>query len=124
MIEKFQDQDIFALCGMFRQPDRHKISRTYAVFQDENQHISRLIEKPRNPMNDWMGTGNCLFRNQIMEYIDRTPINQERGEKELPDLIQCAIDEGRRVEPFDICANYANINYPEDLDELKDWNLT
>ena len=83
MVKTFQDPGIFALCGLVRQPDRQKISRTYAVFQDESRRIYRLIEKPRKPMNDWMGTGNCLFRNAILEYIDRTPINQERGEKEF-----------------------------------------
>lgn len=123
MVEAFQNQDIFALCGVVRQPDKRKISRTYAIFQDDNRRIYRLIEKPRQPMNDWMGTGNCLFRNEIFEYLDRTPINQERGEEELPDLIQCAIDEGRRVESFEICAGYTNINSQEDLNELKEWGF-
>jgi len=123
MIDIFSDQDIFAVCGVVQQMDRRKISRTYSIFQDESQQIFRLIEKPRNPMNDWMGTGNCLFRNGIFDYIDRTPINQERGEKELPDLIQCAIDEGRIVRSFEICKKYTNINNPDDLHELEEWGL-
>ena len=123
MVEKFQDQNIYTLCGVVRQPDRHKIGRTYSIFQDDNRRIYRLIEKPRKPLNDWMGTGSCLFRNGIFDYIDRTPINQERGEKELPDLIQCAIDEGKHVESFEICTRYTNINYPEDLKEVEEWGL-
>ena len=123
MVARFQDQYIFVLCGLVRQPDRRKISQTYALFQSDDQKIYRLIEKPRNPMNDWMGTGNCLFRNQIFEYMDRTPVNQERGEKELPDLIQCAIDEGNRVESFEVCKKYTNINSPEDLGELDELGL-
>jgi len=85
--------------------------------QDEQRRIFRFIEKPRKPMNDWMGTGNCIFKNEIFSYIERTPINPNRGEKELPDLIQCAIDEGNIVKSFVICDQYFNINSEEDLRE-------
>jgi dTDP-glucose pyrophosphorylase len=77
----------------------------------------RLIEKPRKALGNWMGTGNCVFRNEILTYIPQTPINQQRGEKELPDLIQCAIDEGHIVKSFVICGHYANINSEDDLRE-------
>ena len=62
-----------------------------------------------------MGTGNCVMRSDIFNYIERTPINNERNEKELPDLIQCAIDEGRIIKHFNIGDGYFNINTPEDI---------
>jgi dTDP-glucose pyrophosphorylase len=66
-------------------------------------------------MNNIMGTGNCIFKNEIFSYISHTPINQKRGEKELPDLIQCAIDEGNIVKSFKICDHYVNVNIPEEI---------
>ena len=81
----------------------------------KNKNIFRLIEKPRIPINNIMGTGNCVMRSDIFNYIERTPINNERNEKELPDLIQCAIDEGRIIKHFNIGDGYFNINTPEDI---------
>jgi len=48
--------------------------------------------------------------------LGNTPINQTRKEKELPDLIQCAIDDGNPVKLFFIGANYVNINTPDDIE--------
>ena len=58
---------------------------TYALIADqdpEHGRILRLIEKPRVALNDWMGTGNCVLRHEIFDYVARTPVNAARGEKE------------------------------------------
>ncbi len=68
-------------------------------------------------MNNIMGTVNCLFKNEIFAYIPQTPINQKRGEKELPDLIQCAIDEGKIIKSSIICDQYFNINSEKEIRE-------
>lgn len=116
MIAEFDAEKTFVLCGVTRVADRSQISKTYSIISDDNdRRIYRLIEKPARPMNDIMGTGNCVFSNRIFEYIDATPINQKRGEKELPDLIQCAIDDGRTVKAFFICNNYVNVNTVDEI---------
>jgi UDP-N-acetylglucosamine diphosphorylase / glucose-1-phosphate thymidylyltransferase / UDP-N-acetylgalactosamine diphosphorylase / glucosamine-1-phosphate N-acetyltransferase / galactosamine-1-phosphate N-acetyltransferase len=116
MIEKFHSEGLFVICGVVDEPDINHIRKTYAVIQDERERrIYRLIEKPRNPPNNIRGTGNCIFQPGIFDFLDLTPINQNRGEKELPDLIQCAIDDGQAVKSFDIGSDYININTPEDI---------
>jgi dTDP-glucose pyrophosphorylase len=72
------------------------------------------VEKPRRSINQYQGTGNIIFSNRILDYIEYTPINQARNEKELPDLIQCAIDDGHIVQSFLVGGRYININTPED----------
>jgi len=119
MLGQFNQDQLFAICGMVKVNDRSMISKTYSVFHDEQGRIYRLVEKPKNPFNDLMGTGSCIFRKKIFSYIDQTPINQERKEKELPDLIQCAIDEGNPVNLFEICSKYVNVNSEEDLKEAE-----
>lgn len=119
MIEKFKSEGLFGICGVAWVEDTSRISKTYSIVQDGEQRIYRLIEKARKPLSSWMGTGNSVFRNEILTYIPQTPINQERGEKELPDLIQCAIDEGHVVKSFVICDRYANINSEDDLREAE-----
>lgn len=120
MIKRFQEEDVFALCGTVWVADTTLIGRTYSVIHDErNSQIYRLIEKPRKPLNNLMGTGNCVFKNEVFDYIPYTPINQQRGEKELPDLIQCAIDDGMLAKVFDIGGAYININTIDDIERLE-----
>jgi len=108
-------QEIFGLCGTVKVDDRTLIRKTYAVVSGSDKKVIRLIEKPQHPPNDWMGTGNILMRTDIFKYIPKTPVNQQRGERELPDLIQCAVDDGRIVEPFALCEHYVNVNSAEEL---------
>ena len=114
------DNSIFGICGILEVQNRNEIRRTYALVKDDQNRIFRLIEKPSKPFNDFQGTGNCIFRNQILDYIETTPLHHERSEKELPDLIQCCIDEGHIVKAFRICDNYININSAEDLVRAED----
>lgn len=116
MLKRFHKEDLFAICGVVCVEDRSQISKTYALMgDDQTNRIFRLIEKPRVAINNIMGTGNCVMRYEIFNYIKRTPINIERNEKELPDLIQCAVDEGQLVMYFDIGQGYFNINSPDDI---------
>jgi len=115
MIDEFRKGDAFVVCGILRVDDKELIKRTYTLIQDESGRIHRLIEKPRSPLNNYQGTGDCVFHNSILDFIEMTPIHHERNEKELPDLIQCAIDEGRVVKSFIICDKYTNINTKEDI---------
>lgn len=116
MLKKYEEEKLFVVCGVVREPRKEEIRKTYALIEDDrDRRIYRLIEKPRNPPNEVRGTGNCIFRAEIFDYVDLTPINQSRGEKELPDLIQCAIDDGHMAKSFDIGDGYVNINTPEDI---------
>ncbi len=47
-------------------------------------------------------------------YVQINAINQIRGEKELPDSIRCAIDDGLAVKSFSIGEGDINIDTPED----------
>jgi len=120
LIETFNRTGAFAVCGVIGVDDVSQIRKTYSILYDEDsKRILRLIEKPRNPPNRFMGTGNIMFSNGILDYIDSTPINQQRGEQELPDLIQCAIDDGREVLFCPVASTYVNVNTPEDALVIK-----
>jgi len=115
MVRLFHEEELFAVCGVTQVVDIDTIRKTYAVLYNPFDHrIYRLIEKPRNPTNSFMGTGNCVFRNGILDYISCTPVNQIRNEKELPDLIQCAIDDGNSVKLFPLASGYVNVNTADD----------
>jgi UDP-N-acetylglucosamine diphosphorylase / glucose-1-phosphate thymidylyltransferase / UDP-N-acetylgalactosamine diphosphorylase / glucosamine-1-phosphate N-acetyltransferase / galactosamine-1-phosphate N-acetyltransferase len=115
MIQKFRREDLFAVCGVVYEEDKSSIKRTYSVMINSNGRIFRLVEKPRFPTNNLKGTGYCIFKNEIFEYIDRTPINMYRNQKEMVDMIQCAIDDGKEVKIHKIAEGYCNVNTYEDL---------
>jgi dTDP-glucose pyrophosphorylase len=119
MIASFEQGGVFALCGVTVPEDPYAVRKTYAVLEDQRGRILRLVEKPRKPLNQYQGTGNILLSNGILEYIAGTPINQLRKEKELPDLIQCAIDDGHVVKSFLVGGRYVNVNLPADIQEAE-----
>lgn len=115
-------KECFGLCGVVKTDNLHNISKTYN-FIDDNRKIIRLIEKPKHIFNNLMGTGNCVFNNSILDYIDITPVNTRRGrqERELVDLIQCAVDDGQIIEWFLIGDKYENVNDENCLLNLVNW---
>lgn len=119
MIDAFINENMFACCGIIKQYDPLQVRKTYAIIQSPEGVIYRLIEKPERAINDLMGTGNCIFNNAIVQYIPRVPIHHIRNEKELPDLIQCAIDDGRLVKSFIITDHYINVNTKEELERIE-----
>lgn len=115
MIKKFRKEESYILCGVVKEKEKSSIGKTYSIMGDDKNRIYRLIEKPRFPINDLKGTGHCIMRNDVLRYIPRTPINMNRGEREMVDLFQLAIDEGKKVGAFKISEGYVNVNTEEDL---------
>jgi dTDP-glucose pyrophosphorylase len=118
---EFMQTNVFVLCGVVKVQDTDLIRKTYTVIQSQENRVYRLIEKPNHIFNNIMGTGNCIFKKGILDYIRKTPINQNRKEKELPDLIQCAVDEGEIVSTFAICSAYINVNSQEELKKTESY---
>lgn len=120
MIKKFKDEELFAVCGVVNEKDKFSVGKTYSAMINERGRVFRLIEKPKVMIYDIKGTGHCVLKNEILDYIERTPISANRGEKELVDLIQVAIDDGKKVYVQRISKNgYVNINTKEDFELAK-----
>jgi dTDP-glucose pyrophosphorylase len=116
MIREFRkNENIFGICGIVKVNNRNQIKKTYTLIQGPENDIYRLIEKPRHPLSESQGTGHCVFRNDIYDYIQYTPIHHQRNEKELPDLIQCAIDDAMTLKAFIIGEKYTNVNTRQDI---------
>ncbi|RLG16055.1 hypothetical protein DRN69_01820 [Candidatus Pacearchaeota archaeon] len=120
MVKKFRERNLFAICGVVYEKDKSSIGKTYSAMINEKGRIFRLIEKPRFPINKIKGTGHCIFKNEILDYIEKTPISMKRGEKELVDMIQEAIDEAKRVDILPISDGYVNVNTKEDYGLAKE----
>ena len=120
MVKKFKREELFAVCGVVFEKDKSSISKTYTAMINEKGRVFRLIEKPKIIINNLKGTGHCILRNEIFNYIERTPINAFREQKELVDLIQVSIDDGKKVYVFPIANGYVNVNTKEDFELAKE----
>ena len=114
-VKKYQEEKPFAVCGVMEVDNLDLIRKNYSVTLKDEGIICKVVEKPETPETNIMGTGNCIFKNEILSFIPKVPINPKRGEKELPALIQCAINEGRIVKAQKICDGYINVNFKEDI---------
>jgi NDP-sugar pyrophosphorylase family protein len=120
MIKKFKKEELFAVCGMTFEGNKSSISKTYTAMINEKLRAFRLIEKPKVSVNSIKGTGHIILKNEIFDYIERTPINAYRNQKELVDLIQVVIDDGKKVYVHPITKDYVNINTKEDYELAKE----
>lgn len=119
MLEMFYNQGFFTLVGSIAVDNTELIKKTYTFTYDTDGNITKLVEKPRLPFNNQMGTGNIIFSGDIYNYIDKTPVNPVRGEKELVDLIQTAIDDRRKTGYFEVTDYFINLNTIEEFNEIK-----
>jgi NDP-sugar pyrophosphorylase family protein len=120
MMKKFKQEELFAICGVTFEEDKLSIGKTYTAMINEKGRAFRLIEKPKAKINNIKGTGHCILKNEIFDYIDRTPINAIRGQKELVDLIQVSIDDGKKVYVYPVTKSYVNVNTEEDFEIAKE----
>lgn len=113
MMEKFIHSDTDCLCGV-TEDTIENIQKAYTLSLNSNNLVTCLIEKPIEVFNKWKGTGLCLMRQSMLSILTELKPNQQRGEYEMGNWIQLAIDTGLkcRIEQSGD-ANF-NINTLED----------
>lgn len=96
----------------------YEIRKSYSV-ELEGDRIARVVEKPKTLVNNLCGMGYYFFTDRVFKYIAMTPPSSLRNEVEITDVIQTMIDHGERISPVSFNGVYINVNFPEDVDELR-----
>ena len=101
MIENFYRQELFIECGVVPLPAAQIVVRGYGLMYDPfDYRVYRIVDKPRRAINHFMGTSVCVFRNEIVEYLEPVYSRESRERDALPDLVQSVIDDGYPVKLF------------------------
>ncbi|MPZ73413.1 MAG: glucose-1-phosphate thymidylyltransferase [Nitriliruptorales bacterium] len=92
-VEHFRQERCAAriLLARVRSPERFGVAEL-----DDSGRVSRLIEKPKEPVSDLALVGVYLFTNRILDAA-RAIEPSDRGELEITDAIQWLIDAGDEV---------------------------
>jgi bifunctional UDP-N-acetylglucosamine pyrophosphorylase/glucosamine-1-phosphate N-acetyltransferase len=85
----------------------------FGVVETEAGKVVRILEKPEKPPTNLINAGVYRFTEEIFEFIDATPISR-RGEYEITDTIQMAIDSGIAFKAMNI-TRWIDMGYPWDL---------
>jgi len=107
-----------AVLAVKQESDPALIRRNFVVHTDDDDRVSRVIEKPRRPRTNLKGCGLYLFDIAFFDAVRRTPRTAMRDEYEITDAIQIFIDDGWRVEAAEVVREDLNLSFPADLLQL------
>ena len=80
MIGIYEPADVGAVLAVKVEDDPAAVSRNFAVFENEQGFVTRVIEKPRHARTKLKGCGLYLFGPEIFDAIRRTPRTAMRDE--------------------------------------------
>ncbi|MDK2830662.1 bifunctional sugar-1-phosphate nucleotidylyltransferase/acetyltransferase [Methanolobus sp. WCC1] len=86
----------------------------FGVIETDEDKVTRIIEKPKNPPTNLANAGIYLFHEAIFDYIDKTG-KSSRGEYEITDSLQMMIDDGLNVGYEVLETEWIDIGRPWDI---------
>lgn len=115
MVDQYFKQGSGAVLAVKDEADHTAIRKNFSVTLNENNLVTRVIEKPRSVSNRLKGVGLYLFSPDIFDAIARTPRTALRNEYEITESIQIMIDSGQPVSVTYAIEDDINLTFPSDL---------
>lgn len=90
------------------------VKKTYSLKSNGLDLIYKLQEKPKEPFNNYVGTGNCILPKDIFKFIPKVKRNN-LGAGDFVGIVDDMIHSGYIFKKFKIADDYANINSIDDF---------
>ena len=91
------------------------VARNFAVIENSDGLVKKVIEKPRRSSTNLKGCGLYLFDVSIFDAIRQTPRTAMRDEYEITNSIQILIDMEYKVKAMDVIEEDLNLTEPKDI---------
>jgi len=116
MTELFSHSGALAVCGYIYAKNIEDVRKTYSLELYDGK-VMNINEKPSSPINNLMGTGNCVFRNTFLGHIRRycEKMSLDKPLFSFPDVLKDAVDSGEIVIACEIGKAYLNFNHSDDI---------
>jgi dTDP-glucose pyrophosphorylase len=118
-VRDFTQSEDFCRIGYIEVNDKSLVKKTYTYRYDSSHHCVDFVEKPEKPYNHLMGTGNVLFRGDVLNMLLEVPVNPIRGERELVGLFTLLNKERKQINDFCVGKKYINLNTGNDVEILE-----
>lgn len=118
-ISDFQKSDTTCMIGIIVVDDIDLVKKTYSFKMNETGEMSNFVEKPKNPFNYYMGTGNVILKGSVMQMLNEIPVDPVRKEKELVGLFNLLLEREAKIRSFVVGSHYVNVNTFNDLELLE-----
>jgi NDP-sugar pyrophosphorylase family protein len=106
--------DLDGLVGFLDGAAWSAISKNYSVSL-QGARIERMVEKPTEQVNSLLGTGTWAFGPRFFDYAAHMLTADSSGKRAFVDALQLMIDDGCRIEGYNLGGRYININSPADV---------
>jgi len=113
--ETYRREKVNCLLAAKYETDSNSIKRNFAIIENAEGYVGRVIEKPRYVTTNLKGCGVYIFDRHIFDAIRRTPKTAMRDEYELTDAIQILLEDGFRVKAASIIDDDLNLTCIDDL---------
>lgn len=108
-------ENIEQCIGVYKTKNFEDIKLNYSVELNKNNFVSKVIEKPKNIINNFCGMGVYFFKRDVFDYIKGSKPSILRNEIEITDVIQKMIEAGEKITPAFLDGRYINVTNPGDL---------
>jgi NDP-sugar pyrophosphorylase family protein len=105
--------DATAACGIVETEIAALITENYSVELD-GATIVRIVEKPKDPPNSWLGTGTYYLAPELFPHLERA-FDESASPIDFMTFLNEQIRAGRQVRAVDLGGEYANVNSGDEL---------
>jgi dTDP-glucose pyrophosphorylase len=102
-------REALGTCGVFSVRDMELIKRNYSV-ETEGSRITRLVEKPKTPTSNLLGSGTFLLSPDIFGHLEKAFESSGGSAVDLVTLFGELVSEGKDFRHFLLQGQYTNIN--------------